>query len=89
MSLISNLHLNGKEKALMEQLTKSLEEQSITLTVAENFRNNLPAYEAVRQQGLAVVLEKVNVSTYEEIEKQLELCKQGDITLLGSIVLEA
>ncbi len=89
LSLITNLHLNGKEKALMEQLTKALEEQSITLTVAENFRNNLPAYEAVRQQGLAVVLEKVNVSTYEEIEKQLELCKQGDITLLGSIVLEA
>ena len=89
LPLITNLHLNSKEKALMEQLTKSLAEHAITVTVAENFRNNLPAYEAVRQQGLAVVLEKVNVSTYEEIEKQLELCKQGDITLLGSIVLEA
>ncbi|MBQ8279979.1 MAG: hypothetical protein IJZ23_09090 [Roseburia sp.] len=65
------------------------EEKNIHVAVVNAINYDAEALEAAAKIGSVVFVEKKRVSLYDELQKEIALCKENDINVLGMVVLGA
>ena len=83
----SSLHVNEKERSLIEHLLSGLKESGIEVKFGENVMRNSKSFEQMADIGNVVIIEEENVSKYRMFEKEISLCMEQSAAVLGVIGL--
>lgn len=90
---IKNIFLTGVcGDAQTEELKKLFEDKLKTameeVSCGKSVVYNPDALERLAEAGGVVLFERVDVSAYSDIAKELELCKRYEIPVIGCVVVE-
>ena len=79
----------GRElpKTILDDIVKKCKEKGIIVKVVNDIAYNAEHLETAAQTGNGVFVEKKGKSFYDELYKEVILCKENDISILGMIVL--
>lgn len=88
-----NVYLTGccigeKEKEYIQRLTDLLKQESIAVESGNSVLYDPESLERMASCDAVVLMERIEESTCREIEKELEICKQQEISAVGAIVIE-
>lgn len=72
---------------VMSDITKKCEEKGIVVEKGNAIAYDAESLEALEQVGTVVFLEKKRTSFYDEIYKEILLCKENDIQVMGMVVV--
>lgn len=75
------------EKKVTDLLAKKLEKDGIELIWSNPILYNAESLEKAVQIGHLVMMERAEKSLYKEIKKEIEICKQHEINLIGCVVV--
>lgn len=85
--LVSGAICGDEEKAVVEELAKRLKQDGITIVFTNPVLYNAEALEKLVEIGQVVFVEKAEKSLYQEVLREVEICKQQKINLLGCVVI--
>lgn len=74
---------------ILKQMTEKCQEKGIQLIVGESIVYNALELEKSADIGKVVFIEQKKCSLYDEIYKEVELCRENNIDVVGMIILEA
>lgn len=74
---------------VVKAVIEKCEEKGIHVTIVNAINYDAEALEAAAKVGSVVFVEKKRVSLYDELQKEIALCKENDINVLGMVVLGA
>ena len=80
--------LGDTEETYIQKLSDMLKQESIIVESGNNILYDPDSLERMAACDAVILVERVEESTYKEIEKELEICKQQGISTLGAIVIE-
>lgn len=72
---------------IVKSVTAKCEEKGIHIAVVNAISYDAEAFESLVKVGSVVFVEKKRVSLYDELYKEIVLCKENDIHVLGMVVL--
>lgn len=72
---------------IFDRIVEKLNKEGIKAKLLGNPCNDKNSLEELNSIGVAILVEKVNVSRYDEIEKEIKLLYDNDVTILGTIIL--
>lgn len=74
-------------QAVVNDLVKKCKEKGVAVKVVSDMAYDAEALEAAAQNGSVIFVEKKRKSFYDELYKEISLCKENDIYVLGMVVL--
>ena len=74
------------QTAVLEALTKRLEKDKIEIVLVSPILYDAEALEKMVEIGNVVLVEKAELSLYDEVAKEIEVCMQQGVNLLGGVV---
>lgn len=89
---ISSIYLIGTEiestgeRKVVKQLKQELSKDNIELIIGQNILCDSKALLEMAKIGTVILLEEVRHSKYQDIVQELELCRNQDINILGSVI---
>lgn len=89
---ISSVYLIGTEieltgeKRVVKQLKQELAKDKIDLIIGKNILCDSKAFLEMAEIGTVILLEEVRHSKYQDIVRELELCRNQGINILGSVI---
>lgn len=75
------------DNSLVLRLTEELRKQGVTLTKGNHIGYDSEMLLKVSETGYVIFWEETGVSKYQEIIREVMLCKEQNVNILGSIVL--
>jgi len=85
---ITGAGLSQCDNPLLEQVISKLKKDGIQVEIGKSILYYADALERLCKIGTVVFLEKAGESMYQEIQKEVEICTQQGICLLGAILME-
>ncbi|MCI8327929.1 MAG: hypothetical protein HFI37_09205 [Lachnospiraceae bacterium] len=83
----SALHLPDEDKKEIYFFIEGLEKAGVQAMFEENIIRNASAFEHMSEMENIVIVEKTEETQYETLEKQLTLCAEQNVVVLGMIML--
>lgn len=89
---ISSIYLTGTEiettgeKEIVKRLKQELAKDKIDLIIGQNILCDSKALLEMAEIGTVVLVEEVRHSKYQDIVRELELCRNQGISILGSVI---
>ncbi|MBE5881059.1 MAG: hypothetical protein E7289_01925 [Lachnospiraceae bacterium] len=77
----------NEEKKVMEAIAEKLNNDDIELVWSDSVLYNAEALQRMVQIGHLVMIEKAEASLYTEVKKEIEICAQHDINLIGCVIV--
>lgn len=77
------ISLNETERELIKQITVQLQQEGIQCVFEANMMQNIKALVQMSEIGQVVLLEKEGRTKYQELEKELILCREQNAEVLG------
>ena len=84
--LTTSLNLNKKEQTIIKQLVSEISASNIRVSMCGDITNNIEAFNQLIEIGNVLFIEKFRETKYTTIEKELEICNNYSINVLGSIM---
>lgn len=72
---------------MFNRIVDKLNKEGLKTMVLGNPCNDKNSLEKLNSNGVAILVEKVKVSHYDEIEKEIKLLYDNDVAVLGTIIL--
>ena len=72
----------------MSQIQKYLGENKTSVDAANNILSDTDALDKVTSSGGLILFERIWESTYENIEKEVELAKNLGLNIIGTVVIK-
>ncbi|MEE1517608.1 MAG: hypothetical protein UF228_08425, partial [Lachnospiraceae bacterium] len=72
---------------IFDRIVEKLNKEGIKAKLLSNPCNDKNSLEQLNSGGVAILVEKVKVSRYDEIEKEIKLLYDNDVTILGAVIL--
>lgn len=85
--LISGAVCGEDEKKVVKELAGRLKQDNIKLEYTSQILYNAEALEKMVEIGQVIFVEKAEQSLYQELQKEIEICNQQRVNLLGCIVV--
>lgn len=91
---IQNIYVTGTEierlnlQSFLEKLKQTVEKSGINLIIGQCINSDAEAFSEMISIGNAILVEETNVSIYQEIVKELQICEEQGVNILGSILIE-
>ncbi|MBQ8246552.1 MAG: hypothetical protein IJZ42_05425 [Lachnospiraceae bacterium] len=85
--LVSGAICGHDEKKVVEELVKRLKHDGIRLEYTSPFLYNAEALEKLVEIGQVIFIEKAEKSLCQEVYREIEICEQQNINLIGCIVI--
>ena len=85
--LTSSVHLQEADKAQITELMGELQKMGIQAQYGERITSNAASFERMTDIGQAVMVEKLGVSAYEAIGKEIGMCREQSVKTLGVVVI--
>lgn len=76
-----------EEKKVAEALGKRLEKDGIEIVCESPVLYNAEALEKLVETGYAILVEKAEKSLYQEVAREIEICGQQEVKLIGTVVV--
>ncbi len=89
---ISSIYMIGteiesiNEKAIMNELKSELASEGVNLIIGQDILCDSKALLEMSQTGHVILVEETGFSKYQEIIREMEICQNQNINILGSIV---
>lgn len=80
--------LGGKEKELIEQVSKQLQDWGIHTVTAENLSGDVSQWEKLEGEDAMVLFCRSGVTTHQSIDHVMEIVSDNKIPAAGAVVLE-
>ncbi len=84
--MVTGAILGAEEKAIAEDLATKLKKDGIEILCASPILYNAEALEKLVEIGQVVLVEKVEKSLCGEVEREIEICRQQEVNLIGCVV---
>jgi len=75
------------EKKVADALAKRLKKDGIEIVCESPVLYNAESLEKLAATGYAVLIEKAEKSLYQEVAREIEICAQQEVELLGTVVV--
>ena len=75
------------EKKVAEALADRLKKDGIEIVCGSPVLYNAEALEKLVETGCAVLVEKAEKSLYQEVAREIEICAQQEVKLIGTVVV--
>lgn len=85
--LTASVHLNEEEAKLLDRVMKQMKKESIEVVFGENMIRNKESFMQMSEIGQVVLVEKVEWTPYQDLEKELILCHEQEANVLGVIAI--
>lgn len=85
--LISGAVCGEDEKKVVKELAGRLKQDNIKLEYTNQILYNAEALEKMVEIGQVIFVEKAEQSLYQEVQREIEICNQQRVNLLGCIVV--
>lgn len=91
---IQNIYVTGTEidrqnlQGFLKKLKQETEKSGINLIIGQCINSDAEAFSEMVSIGNAILVEETNVSIYQEIVKELQICEEQGVNILGSILIE-
>lgn len=91
---IKEIYVTGTEierknvQSFLEKLKQAAEELEVKLVIGQSINIDSKAFFKMVRMGNVIIIEEVNVSIYQEIIRELQICEEQGVNILGSIVVE-
>lgn len=85
--MVSGAICGDDEKEVVEELAKRLKKDDIKLEYASQILYNAESLEKMVEVGQVIFVEKVEQSLYQEVLREIEICEQQNVKVLGCIVI--
>lgn len=85
--LTSVIHMTEADKTQISLLIEELQKFGIKAEFGECITSNAESVEQMSEYGQVVLVEKVGVSKYEAVGKEIGLCCDQGVNVLGAVVL--
>ena len=91
---ICELYVTGTEiereniQNLLRKLRQAAEQSGLKLIIGQNISIDADAFSKMTEVGNVIIVEESNVSIYQEIARELQICKEQGVNVLGSIIIE-
>lgn len=84
--IVSSESIKADDKPMLEELADALKKADIDCSVCDNYGNNIDAYKTILDRECAILLEKINVSKFKNINNLLEIMEVENKNIVGMIV---
>ena len=86
---ISSIEDRVSYKNLSEKIIRSLENiTNISVFTGNNIFTDITAAESIKSSDAVVLIEQIGVTRYEDVAREVELCYNYGIKLLGVVIIE-
>lgn len=86
---VSSTCFGKNDKLWIDKLIFDLCENGINAQCGDDVIRNVEIFKDICENGNVVFVEKVNASTYLEMEELIAMCKMQDVRILGIVILDA
>lgn len=84
--IITSLSLNKDEQTTIKQIVSEISADNMRIIMGGDITNNIDMFNKLIKTGNALLIEKFRITKYSTIEKELEICNDYNINLLGSVM---
>lgn len=91
---ICDIYVTGTEierdniQNILKKLKQAAQQSGIRLIIGQSISIDAEAFSKMSDIGSAIIIEETNVSIYQEIVRELQICKEQGVNVLGSIIVE-
>ena len=85
--MVSGAICGDDEKKVVEELAKRLKKDDIKLEYASQILYNAESLEKMVEVGQVIFVERAEQSLYQEVLREIEICEQQNVKVLGCIVI--
>lgn len=85
--LSSTIHLDDYSRKIATDISEGLKSEGVLTVVHDNVIRDIESLEVASEKGKVVLIEKTDVSTYDNIDKIYSTCKEQSIDILGAVVI--
>lgn len=85
--LTSSVHMAEESKRTIDQLIDELQKFGIKAEYGDCITSNAASVERMAEIGQIIFIEKAGVSRYDSIEKEIAVCCEQNINILGAVVM--
>lgn len=91
---IQDIYVTGTEiekkelQSFLERLRQAADASGIKLIIGRSINHDAEAFLNMVSIGNTIFIEETNVSIYQEIIQELQICEEQGVNILGSIVVE-
>lgn len=91
---VQNIYVTGTEierqelQEFLKKLKQETEKSGINLIIGKSVNRDAKAFSEMASIGNTILVEETNVSIYQEIVKELQVCVEQSVNILGSVVVE-
>lgn len=85
--LTSSVHMAEESRRTIDQLIDELQKFGIKAEYGDCIASNAASVERMAEIGQIIFIEEAGVSRYESIEKEIGVCCEQNINILGAIVM--
>lgn len=85
--LITGAVCGEDEKKVTEALAKRLKKDGVKIVSVSPVLYNAESLEKLVEVGQVVLLEKAEKSLYQEVQREIEICGQQEVNLIGCVVV--
>ena len=80
--------LRKTDEAVMNTITERLSGAGVQIIFADNICYDMNAMRTVNEVGAVVLVEQAQVSIYQEIDRELMMLKQNEVSVVGAIGID-
>lgn len=85
--ITSSVHFPEESRTKVEQLIEGLRKFDITAEYGDCITSNAASFERMAQIGQTILVEKAEVSKYVSVGKEIGVCREQNVNILGVIVI--
>jgi RNA-binding protein YhbY len=84
--MLTGAAFGAEEKEIAEDLAERLKKDGIEILGVSSILYNAESLEKLVEIGQVVLVEKAEQSLYGEVEREIEICRQQEVNLIGCVV---
>lgn len=82
-------NVSEDSKAVFRKITSALKNEKLEVCCAYGINEIADLFKGSEQIAQVVLIEKKNGSTYEDIEREMEMCERCGIEILGNVIVDS
>lgn len=86
--ITTSRNMDEKDRKLIDRMLEDLRDKNIIAGFGEDANRNAETFERMSESANVVLIEKINCSAYSDVEKEVLLCREQELNILGVIVVE-